>query len=149
MGSAKATKEAVMEVFTILYESRGMIGSPAELWSFLYSTAKKVASKYAGEQDGKDIDLFKPLGRRRPLTEENEKRGVELIANPRLAQAIEKLTDQQRVVAALYRQGKKPKEIAAILKLSPQTVRNHKTHGIRRLRAAFGDNWVEINPFVA
>jgi|SRR6185312_3806632 len=148
-GNARVAKEAAMEVFTILYESRDNIASPSQLWSFLYSTATTVALKYIREREGSDIDLFKPLGERHPESDKNEKRRVQVIMDPGLARAIAKLTPRQKEVAERYRAGMKTHQIANFLGIEPQTVLNHKTHGINRLKLAFGEKWIENNPFLA
>jgi|GEM_PF-4186105 len=146
-GSAKVAKEATVEAFTILYHSRHTIESPAQLWSFLYSTATKVAAKHAAGHDGSDIDLFKPLEERRSIADKNEKKKLDVIMDPGLARAIEKLTPRQKEVAACYRAGMKTRQIADFLGIASQTVLNHKTHGSKQLKLAFGENWIENNPF--
>lgn len=144
----KAAVGGTQEVFKTLFDHRKKIGSPAQLWDFLYSTAQEVASRY--RQKGQDINLFKRLGKRTTtLSQKNEKRRVELIMDPDQQRAIEELTPRQQEVAACYRKGMRTREIADFLGIASQTVLNHKTHAIDRLKKAFGDQWGENNPFLA
>jgi RNA polymerase sigma-70 factor (family 1) len=135
-------EEIVSDAFFKLYKSRKRFNGYAYIKSFLYFVVRNKAIDYlrhikSGKKAEKDLDNM------RDLEEEANVEMYKTMMLKELMEAIEKLSPQRRIVILLYFFGHKTTaEIAEELKISPQTVRNHKTDGLQDLKnTLIQSNW--------
>ncbi|MHA4896385.1 RNA polymerase sigma factor [Pedobacter sp. PWIIR3] len=131
-------EDIVAECFVKLWERRENFDHPEKLKAFLYISCRNNCLKYLRDLKRKTAaqDLYY-----KQLDENSEEILYEIIDTEIvdiLAGEIEGLPEKCRdVFKLLYFEGKKTDEIALLLNLSVQTVRNHKTRAIEMLRAQF------------
>ena len=130
-------EEIVSDCFVKLWERQQNFETADNIKAFLYITCRNACLKYLRDLKKKTADQQMYLSQLE-LSEETvwyEIIDTELISI--LGREIEALPEKCREVFSLiYFKGKKTDEIAALLNISIQTVRNHKTRAIELLKTS-------------
>ncbi|HEY4289632.1 MAG TPA: RNA polymerase sigma-70 factor [Puia sp.] len=140
--SETVAKDIIQDVFLKLWVIRDQISEIKSISSFLYRlTENKVIDHLrasASDQKKKDA-LWRRLHQ---SSEQSVDKGVETKEyHAIIQQAIEQLPPQRRVVYLLSQAEDRPrKEIASLLKISPNTVRNQLAKAIENIVAYLKNN---------
>jgi len=131
-------EEIVSQCFLKLWERQENFETADNIKAFLYISCRNSCLKYLRDLKKKTFDQQLYLSQLE-VSEETilyEIIDTEIISL--IAKEIEDLPDKcQEVFRLLYFEGKKTNEVAALLELNVQTVRNHKTRAIELLKARF------------
>ncbi|SMC44342.1 RNA polymerase sigma factor [Pedobacter africanus] len=135
-GDMIEAEDIVMDVFAKFWQKKATVISITNLSSFLFGSVKNAC-----------IDLLRKEARFPMLFQELQDElldqnaiieGEEIFARllQQVYEQIESLPDQcKSIFKLIYLEGKSTKEVAAMLNLSVQTVRNQKTRGLSLIRA--------------
>lgn len=134
-GDEQAAGDYAQEAFIRLWENRENFTSGLSVRAYLYTLVKNASFNYLKHlkvrQDCQD-DL---------TTEELENSAVELLirqeSERQLSQMISVLSPECRRVVDLLTEGKSYKEVAELLHISPNTVKNHRVKALKILKGAF------------
>ncbi|MBC9929401.1 RNA polymerase sigma-70 factor [Chitinophaga qingshengii] len=134
-------EEAIEKLFVNLWHKKPVFESEEHARAFLYRAAYNGSLNILRDSQ-RQLRREEAFGLKSDLTEESYLNNLlrsELMGI--IYEEIEKLPEQYaRVIKMSYREGLKNEEIAAVLGLSLQTVKNYKTKGllILRTRMPFG-----------
>jgi RNA polymerase sigma-70 factor, ECF subfamily len=144
-------QDLTQETFLGIYRGIGTFRRDArfETWLFRIATnayRKRLRHGTAGKREGQEVPL-EPEGApdaREPSADEEMLRRER---SRRLREAVEKLPEQMRRCLTLrVYQEMKYREIAALLRLSPETVKVHLFQARRRLREELGPYFADAVP---
>lgn len=146
--------DLTQETFLGIYRGIGSFRRDSRFETWLFSIAtnawrKRLRRGTAGKRDGQEVPLEPETPRAEPR-DESPPPGEDVLRRERsrlLREAVEKLPDQMRrcLVLRVY-QEMKYREIAALLYLSPETVKVHLAQARRRLREDLGPYFAEAVP---
>ncbi|MFD2554257.1 RNA polymerase sigma factor [Sphingobacterium tabacisoli] len=132
-------EDILQDVFVKLWNYRGQLDVEGNIWVFLYVVSKQLsinkikAIQRSVVQDEEAVDLSQTA----PSPEE-EVFYKEL--KSLMDKTIAELPHQQRTVIELSRnEGLTHQQIALRLGIAPNTVKNHMTQALKKLRTHFGD----------
>lgn len=137
LNDAGAAEDAVQDVFASLVRSRTTFRLRGSLRSYLATCVVNRARDY--HRQGKRRRATVCLDAQSPLESDTAPPDGRLLSNERsrlVAQALARLSEQQREIIVLYLTGRlKMREIAQRLDVPLTTVRGRYRHGIERLRS--------------
>ncbi|SMC62994.1 RNA polymerase sigma factor [Pedobacter nyackensis] len=141
--NTEAAKDIVQNVFINLWERRETIEINTTLEQFLFGAVKlQVLNFFRSEKaDEKVLDytLKKMEGALAPFNELSEYLEMERLIDAEL----KKLPDNMRHAYLLKNERHTTKEIAAKLNLAEQTVSNHISEAMRRIRTSVRNEFIE------
>ncbi|MDR6783379.1 RNA polymerase sigma-70 factor (ECF subfamily) [Pedobacter africanus] len=128
-------EDIVMDAFTRFWQQKNHIPSIKDLAAFLYTSVKNASLDHIRKQQRKP-KIFEDLDNSLySLDEILEGEEIYAMVLNQVYQGIESLPDQcKKIFKMLYFEGKSTQEIAKILNLSVQSVRNQKTRAIQLLK---------------
>jgi RNA polymerase sigma-70 factor (ECF subfamily) len=128
-------EDIVMDAFTRFWQQKNHIPSIKDLAAFLYTSVKNASLDHIRKQQRKP-KIFEDLDNSLySLDEILEGEEIYAMVLKQIYQGIESLPDQcKKIFKMLYFEGKSTQEIAKILNLSVQSVRNRKTRAIQLLK---------------
>lgn len=128
-------EDIVMDAFTRFWQQKNHIPSIKDLAAFLYTSVKNASLDHVRKQQRKP-KIFEDLDNSLySLDEILEGEEIYAMVLNQVYQGIESLPDQcKKIFKMLYFEGKSTQEIAKILNLSVQSVRNQKTRAIQLLK---------------
>jgi RNA polymerase sigma-70 factor (family 1) len=128
-------EDIVMDAFTRFWQQKTNIPSINDLAAFLYTSVKNACLDHIRKQQRKP-KIFEDLDNSLySLDEILEGEEIYAVVLNQVYQGIESLPDQcKKIFKMLYFEGKSTQEIAKILNLSVQSVRNQKTRAIKLLK---------------
>lgn len=140
--SQEIAEELVSDVFIKIWQIRGQLTDVENLSAYLYVSAKNFSLNYITktqkrvtvslEQLNLDIAIHLNTPEEWLITTELQKR---------IETAISELPTQCKLIFKLVKEnGLRYKDVASILNISPNTVRNQLTIAISRIRQAIGYN---------
>lgn len=146
-------QDLTQETFLGIYKGIGTFRRDArfETWLFTIATnawRKRLRHGTAGKREGQEVPL-EPEGAAPPDTAEPpaDEEMLRRERSRRLREAVEKLPEQMRRCLTLrVYQEMKYREIAALLRLSPETVKVHLFQARRRLREELGPYFANAVP---
>ena len=144
-------QDLTQETFLGIYRGIGTFRRDArfETWLFTIATnawRKRLRHGTAGKREGQEVPLEPEVGpdAKEPAADEDMLRRER---SRRLREAVEKLPEQMRRCLTLrVYQEMKYREIAALLRLSPETVKVHLFQARRRLREELGPYFADVVP---
>lgn len=144
-------QDLTQETFLGIYRGIGTFRRDArfETWLFTIATnawRKRLRHGTAGKREGQEVPLEPEVGpdAKEPAADEDMLRRER---SRRLREAVEKLPEQMRRCLTLrVYQEMKYREIAALLRLSPETVKVHLFQARRRLREELGPYFADAVP---
>lgn len=144
--------DLTQETFLGIYKGIGSFRRDSRFETWLFSIAtnawrKRLRWGVAGKREGQEVPL-EPAGNAPPAPEPPA--DAEMLRRERscrLREAVDKLPDQMRrcLVLRVY-QEMKYREIAALLRLSPETVKVHLFQARKRLREELGPYFADAVP---
>lgn len=150
-GDRSAATDLTQEVFFILYKEKEKIQDESHLRAFLYTTAKNLSLKWLREksrQHAFEKELAFLVQTQNPEVEgqlAEQAKGQLLMG---LRASWQTLSPRKRRIIGLYFwNNRSTAEIAALLGIEAQTVRNHLSQSIILLRKRIDGGWEEINLF--
>jgi len=146
-------QDLTQETFLGIYRGIGTFRRDArfETWLFTIATnawRKRLRHGTAGKREGQEVPL-EPEGTPPPDTAEPpaDEEMLRRERSRRLREAVEKLPEQMRRCLTLrVYQEMKYREIAALLRLSPETVKVHLFQARKRLREELGPYFADAVP---
>lgn len=146
--------DLTQETFLGIYRGIGSFRHDSRFETWLFSIAtnawrKRLRRGSAGKREGQEVPLEPETPRDEPR-DEGSPPGDDVLRRERarlLRAAVEKLPDQMKrcLVLRVY-QEMKYREIAVLLRLSPETVKVHLTQARRRLREDLGPYFADTVP---
>jgi RNA polymerase sigma-70 factor (ECF subfamily) len=128
-------EEIMQEVFLRLWQNRENVEAD-NLGGWLYRVASNLAYSYLKREalNGRLLSSLKKKRQGNQFSEIDEQMDYKE-CNELIYKALNQLPDQQRKVYQLsLQEGMSRKEVAEVLNISPNTVRNHLTRALQFLR---------------
>jgi DNA-directed RNA polymerase specialized sigma24 family protein len=146
----EVAKTLTSKVFTISYEKREKFGTETQLRPCLFNTAERLAQAYFWDK-GKikkiEIGLLFTLDEGCSIFDDAEIKKVEVLTG--LFESMMKLSPRRReIVIDACVLKRTTREIAHRLRITPQTVLNHKSQALNILKQDLWGKWGENNPFL-
>jgi RNA polymerase sigma-70 factor (ECF subfamily) len=144
--------DLTQETFLGIYRGIGSFRRDSRFETWLFSIAtpayrKRLRRDVAGKREGQEVPL-EPAGNTPPAPEcPADEEMLRRERSRRLREAVEKLPEQMRrcLVLRVY-QEMKYREIAALMRLSPETVKVHLFQARKRLREELGPYFEDAVP---
>jgi RNA polymerase sigma-70 factor (ECF subfamily) len=144
--------DLTQETFLGIYRGIGSFRRDSRFETWLFSIAtnayrKRLRRGVAGKREGQEVPL-EPAGNTPPAPESPaDEEMLRRERSRRLREAVEKLPEQMRrcLVLRVY-QEMKYREIAALMRLSPETVKVHLFQARKRLREELGPYFADALP---
>jgi len=133
--SAYAAEEITQDLFIKLWLCRDTLDQIGKLDSYIFSMAHNRTINYLRQASSRSRLHGAPASTSGVAENNIEERIVTYDYQLLIQQALETLTPQRKLVYQLSRaKGMKQEEIAAVLRLSPHTVKNHLVEALRCIR---------------
>ena len=134
-----STEDLVQNIFISLWEKRADFDCQEKIISFLFTSARNACLNLIQHEKIKKEKLQKLLDQQTPYEEDSL-----LLINEfdsKLASWLKTLSPECRKIIELSIAGKKNQEIAELLNLSINTVKNQKVKGFKILRSLYKDEY--------
>lgn len=129
------SEEIVQETFIKLWQSRINLDSNGDLWLYIYVIAKRLSLNTLRELSRSASFVRELLIQMEDLHCQTEQDILAKELEAFSKEVISRLPKQQQLVFQLSRnEGLSHKEIAEVLKISPNTVKNHMVEALKTLR---------------
>lgn len=147
-GSKTAAEEIVQDLFLQIWQKKEQLARIEQPDSYLFTAVYRRVYRYY-KQEARKSALYQGLiGGEHPIANTTEEMVIASESDRLILEAIEKLPAQQKQIFIMSRrQGMSREEISKVLKLSPNTVRNHLYQAIKFIKAHLGASY--LSAFVA
>lgn len=137
-------RDLTAETFVQLWQQNETFPTIDAVSAFLYVTVRNKCYnllKHRQMKAGRRDDLLRQLNERGENDFFEEQVQLQLVS--RIYEAVNKLPPRMKDIFLLsYRDGLKPAEIAALLRIKPQTVINQRVTAVRLLQSALGKDFM-------
>ena len=146
-------EDLVQEVFVQLWESKSEHLSYNSFRTFLYNSVRNASINYLRHKSVRQKYVSHSL-QHAGMDDDLDLNIMEEELYRTLFRFVEELPARRKEIFMLYLQGKKNKEIATLLEMSPETVKTAKKEAVRYIRERMGNVFLlfillEIRPFLS